>query len=404
MKRLTLCISAIILLALPSLRAQDNPYSIDNVCYEYFQICEALVGETSNDAFEIAAGAFLKRAQEVGDKKALAILSTCRLKRTIRFAREMGNLDKANESVEKQRRESMSVSLESGYIQYFYYAYELTQTYYINTGQEIHAQNLLSEMMDYAARNNDEYGMWQSQRYIAMLYQRQNDLFNARKYLKRVIDIWDNTSDPWIKRQSLTRQSCDLADTYYRGSDSARLYYNKAEQTALTAPDTLRFTFYKAQLAALDGKMDEYRQHRNYCLSAPSFRASFPGGANMFDSIDAIIAGKPLESFTPNASKVKARQQMIYLRDLAISRNRQDLAAWLGTSIISTLYQDINRLNNLKMEEMSAMMQNSQMRFEASRQRRIRTWMWVAIGLLAAGLGVALAALYKEKNKTKHIK
>ena len=124
----------------------------------------------------------------------------------------------------------------------------------------------------------------------------------------------------------------------------------------------------------------------------------------MFDSIDAIIAGKPLESFTPNASKVKARQQMIYLRDLAISRNRQDLAEWLGTSIISTLYQDINRLNNLKMEEMSAMMQNSQMRFEASRQRRIRTWMWVAIGLLAAGLGVALAALYKEKNKTKHIK
>ena len=404
MKRLTLCISAIILLALPPLRAQDNPYSIDNICYEYFQICEALVGDTSNDAFEIASAAFQKRAQEVGDKKAMAVLATCKLKRTIRFARAMDDRDKANDAVEKQRREAMSIALDGGHTQYYYYAYELTQNYYINTGQEIHAQQLLEEMMDYAARQDDEYGLWQSQRYIAMLYQRQNDLFSARKYLKNVVDIWDNTSNPRIKRQSLTRQCCDLADTYYRGSDSARLYYNKAEQTSLTAADTLRFTFYKAQLAAIDGKTDEYRQYRDYCLSDPSFRSTFHGGASMFSSIDAIIDGRSLQYFTSDASRVSVRQQMIYLRDLAISRNRQDIAAWLGTSIISTLYSDINRLNKLKMEEMSALMQNSQMRVDVSRQKRLRTWLWIAIGLLSAGLAAALAALYIEKNKNKTIK
>lgn len=403
MKRLTV-ILLLLLAAVCSVRAQNNPYGIDNVCYEYFQICEGLVGETSNDAFEIAAAAFAKRAQEVGDRKALAILSTCKLKRTIRFAREAADRDKANESVEKQRRETMAVAQESGNTQYFYYAYELTQTYYINTRQEIHAQNLLAEMMDHAARNNDEYGLWQSQRYIAMLYLRQNDIYSARKYLRSVVDTWGKSSDSRIRRQSMTRPYCDLADTYHRGSDSARFYYNKAEETALTGPDTLRIIFYKAQLAALDGQFDKYKAYRDFCLEDDSFRVAFTGGVQTFRCIDALLADKPLNELTAEASRVGVRQQMIYLRDLAISRNRQDVAAWLGTNIISTLYADINRLNRLKIEETSAMMNDSQMKMMASRQKRVQTWLWIAVGLLAAGLAAAIAALKTEKNKNKTIK
>ena len=259
-------------------------------------------------------------------------------------------------------------------------------------------------MMDHAARNDDEYGLWQSQRYIATLYLRQNDIYSARKYLRSVVDTWGKSSDSRIRRQSMTRPYCDLADTYHRGSDSARFYYNKAEETALTGPDTLRIIFYKAQLAALDGQFDKYKAYRDFCLGDDSFRVAFTGGAQTFRCIDALLADKPLNEFTAEASRVGVRQQMIYLRDLAISRNRQDVAAWLGTNIISTLYADINRLNRLKIEETSAMMNDSQMKMMASRQKRVQTWLWIAVGLLAAGLAAAIAALKTEKNKNKTIK
>ena len=340
MKRLLLIVISLATV-LSAAWAQNNPYAIDDVCYEYFKMSESLVDDLSNDAFDIANDAMLKRAQEVGDDKARTLHWVSKLKRASRIARTMKNRVEANRLVDRARLELMGVARETGYMQYFYYAFELAQNYYFNTRQNVHAQTLLQQMMETAANEGDEYGLWQSQRYLAVLYQRQNDLVNARKYLRRVINIYLNSNNPVIRRQSLTRQCCDMGDTYLHATDSARYYYHMAGKYARTHGDTVRFYYCNAKLAAVDKQQREYRSYRDYCLNDPSFPAMVLGGEPFFKCADAIIAGETLEEIAPKANLVPRRQQMLYLRDIAIAYGREDLSAWLGTKIILTLYRDI---------------------------------------------------------------
>ena len=140
-------ISALILAlaaALPCF-AEGNPYAIDQQCYEYFRMAENLVDDLSNNAFEVANDALLKRAVECADEKARTLHYVGLLKRTTRLNRHNPDRLAGNNAVEAARRQLMTVASETGYMQYFYYAYELAQTYYVNTRQEGHAQNLLQE-------------------------------------------------------------------------------------------------------------------------------------------------------------------------------------------------------------------------------------------------------------------
>lgn len=401
MKRLVLIIASLAL-ALPSALSQNNPYGIDDVCFEYFRMTEILVDDLTNDAFEIANDALLRKAQELGDQKAVTLYWVGRLKRTCRVARPMKDRSVANEMVDKAREEVIAVARETGYSQYLYYAYELSQNYYVNTRQEVQAQKLLQEMMDVASRDEDEYGLWQSLRYLAVLYQRQNDLLNARKYLRRVIDIYTTTSSDMIRRQGLTRQCCDMGDTYLHGTDSARIYYRLAEKYARTHGDTLRFNYCKAQLAALDKQQREYRRYRDFCLSDAAFPAMVMEGEKFFNCADAIIAGESLDHITPLADIVSRRQQLLYLRDIAIAYGREDVAAWLGTKIILTLYGDISFLNDLKMEEISALMQSSSTNAAIAEEKRRILILWIFVILLASALSAAVAFIVLKIKKKNH--
>ena len=400
MKRFAL-ILAVLALAFITVRAQNNPYAIDDVCFEYFRMAETLVDDLTNDAFDIANDALLRRAQEVGDQKARTIYWVEKLKRACRVGRLMEDRPAANAMVDKARQEVISVASETGYSQYLYYAYELSQNYYVNTRQEIQAQNLLQEMMDVATKNQDEYGLWQGQRYLAALYQKQNDLLNTRKYLRRVIDTYTSTSSDLIRRQSLTRQCCDMGDTYLHGSDSARFYYRMGEKFARLHIDTLRLRFYRAQLAALEKKSREYYSCRDYCMEDPLFQSTIPGGDKFFMCADAILEGASMDDITQKAIAIIPRQQIGYLRDIAISYGRDDVSAWMATRIILTLYSDISRLNDMKTEEISVLMDSSGMNAVLAREKRLITILWVVIGLLAAALiaeGVYLVLKTKKKN------
>lgn len=397
MKRLSV-IAALLCAALSFAHAQNNPYDIDDTCYEYFKMAEALVGDTSNDAFDIANNALLKRAQEVGDEKARTLHYVCLLKRVLRFARESKDITEANETADRQFKETIQVAQETGYQQYFYYAYTLIQNYYVNTRQEIHAQRLITEMMDIAARKQNEYGIWQSNIYISQLYQRQNDILNARKHLLRAVEVFDNTSDPVIRRQGFTRQCYDLAGTYPTGSDSARLFYRKAEEHALTRGDTLRFILGKAQLAAFDMQPDKYYKYRDFCLKDDTLESVIYGASALFPCIDAILDNAPIREIEVLGTKVAARSQLLYIRDLAIKYKRDDVATWFGTVIILTLYHDSYYLNNVKMEEMTAMMNERQLNMKLDNQQRLITLLWILVGIFAIVSGILVAFIISRKN------
>ena len=213
MKRLII-ISAVLAFVFAPAMAQNNPYGVDDQCYEYFRMAESLINDLSNDAFNYANEALLKRATEVGDEKARTLHYVEKLKRECRVARLMENREEANARVEALRTETVSVALETGYTQYLYYAYSLSETYYVNTRQEVHAQAQLQDMLEIATQRGDEYGLWESHVYLAMLYQHQNDYFNTRKHLRIALSIFDSSEDESIRRQSVSRMCCDLSDTY----------------------------------------------------------------------------------------------------------------------------------------------------------------------------------------------
>lgn len=383
--------------------AQNNAYSIEDTCYSYFSMGETLLENTSNNAFEMANEAMLKRAMEVKDEKARCLYYVQKLKRQCRLSRKIKDRTEANILVEKAREEALDVARQTGYMQYFFYSYELCQTYYVNTNQEIHAQKLLNEMMDVAVREGNEYGLWQSQRFISALYLSQNDILNARKHLLEVVRIYENTTDPTIRRQSLTRSCCELADTYTRGSDSSRVFYAKAEQYARLHSDTLRVNFHKAQLAAMDKDTEKYRQYRDYCMEDPDLPITISSGPTLLRCTDGILENKSLSALTPDFDLLGNRQMKIFLRDLAISQDREDVAAWLGTSIISTLYTDISRINMLKIEEMSAELQNNRLLTTIEAQQRKIKRLRIYLGILAllfAGAAAAGFCFYKKTQNT----
>lgn len=396
-----LLISALLSLFALNVSAQNNPYGIDDTCHEYFRMAESLVVDTSNDAFDFANDALLKRAQEVGDEKARTLHYVCKLKRTIRFAREMKDREAGNEMVENQKKETVAISLETGYLQYLYYAYSLCQTYYANTKQVVHALALLNEMMDFALKNEDEYGIWQSHTYVAALYYHQNDVLNARKHLQQAVRLYENSTDETLRRQSITRNCCDLADTYTADSDSSRFYCRYAEEASKTHQDTLRWMYYKARFSAIDKDMATYCHYRDICLSDSEFVPMITTADWLFSSTDAILQGAPKDSVVARVSKVKVRQQLLYLRDLAIAYRREDVAAWMGSKIIWTFYSDIYELNNMKMEELSSSVHQRQLSLALQRQKRISRMLWLIVGVLVAALLAALSSLYLRKQKSK---
>ena len=398
MKRLT-TILIFVFSALSPVLGQNNPYGIDDTCYEYFQIAETMVSDTESDAFDYANNALLKAAEECGDEKARTLYYVGKLKRASRLARAMDDREAGNQLVEHQKEETMAVARATGYMQYFYYAYSLCQTYYVNTNQNVHAQALLQEMMDVSAREGNEYGIWQSHSYLSTLYHRQNDMFNSRRHLLRAIEIYDSTEDETIRRQSITRQCCDMADTYPAGADSARYYYRKAEENAKTHLDSLRVIYYKAQLAAFDHEIKGYQHYRDHCLSDHLFASMIAAGDYFFASLDAIMDGAEKNTIFEKANQVNLRQQMLFLRSLAIEYKREDVASWMGSKIIHTFYADISLLNNMKMEEMSTAIQYRQMTIELDRQKKRNRGLWLAFAFVSAALIASLVALFIQNKK-----
>lgn len=384
-------------------RAQDNPYSIDNECFEYFKIAERTVDDLKTTAFEIANEALLKKAVEKKDEKARCLYYTGVLKRTSRLSKASNDRIAGNEAVDKAREQLKAVSKESGYLQYYYYAYDLSLTYYINTKQEARAQQLMQEMMNVALEEGDEYGLWDSLRFMSSLFQSQNDQLHARKYLRQFIEIARTSTDPAIRRQTITRQCCSMAETYPIGSDSARFYYKLGEECSGTHTDTTLIHYYRAQLAAYDKNRADYITSRDYCLSDDYAGTAVRGMPVFFRCVEDVLNGTPLDRFAPRIDSLEYRQQIIFIRELAILHKRWDVAADAGNRAISTLQNDIYRLNTLRMDEVSAAYGNNELAMKLAKQeKQTRTVYIIVLSLGAAVLFLSLLAALLYIRNMKH--
>lgn len=416
---------AIILIVLLSAfvaAGQNNPYSIDDECYKWFSIAEQYVDDFESDTFDEAQRNLLEISLRKKDTKAQNLYYATQLKHTSRLAQRTRRQnikdhvawDAAywNQRMEEERETAQRIAKATGYMQYYYYASDLCQTYYFNTGQDVIAGEMLTAMMQEARETEDEYAMWKSLIYVATLYKRIGDMINTQKYLLEAVKIYENTTDETILRQGMTTQYCDLASTFPVGSESARLYFKKAEDARLTQIDTLKVDYYKAQLAAWDGNAAEYRKLKYSCLSMQNFTFTIVGGDSFFECIDNILRGSSTGSFKNSIDSLYFHQQLDFASRLAAKLGQWETASAALAVYVERLNNDINNINNQRLGQMTAEYENNRLQAELAEasQKVIRKTIWVAVLLGVILLGFltfsffhvrALKRAYKKNELLK---
>ncbi|MDY6444101.1 MAG: HAMP domain-containing sensor histidine kinase [Bacteroidales bacterium] len=357
MKRFVLACLCLLAAVWPS-AAQNNPYEIDDVCYAILQRVEAIVDDPAAEDFDEISADLLATAIERGDTKAQTLYYVFALRRICRVGVNvpMEQRLQMNRQVDEAFDKLREVAREMGYTQYYYYSYDLAQNYYFDSRQITAAFDLLDEMLKESEQENNDYGEWQALRFLAQMYMQQGDIVNTRFYLLQALELYAESKDPDVRRQPVTRTYCDLADTYDFSEDSSRLFYNRAAEAAQAHLDTLRCSYYQAQIAAFDKDVAEYERKRDYCLNDSAFRSFFRTGEEFFACVDAVVHNaRPSQALMDTLALPR---QQLFLGRLAAQWGQYDISLKMMRKRYEEMQYMLSRVNNMRLEEASGRYQN----------------------------------------------
>ena len=357
MKRFVLACLCLLAAVWPS-AAQNNPYEIDDVCYAILQRVEAVVDDPAAEDFDEISADLLATAIERGDTKAQTLYYVFALRRICRVGVNvpMEQRLQMNRQVDEAFDKLREVARGMGYTQYYYYSYDLAQNYYFDSRQITAAFDLLDEMLKESEQENNDYGEWQALRFLAQMYMQQGDIVNTRFYLLQALDLYAESKDPDVRRQPVTRTYCDLADTYDFSEDSSRLFYNRAAEAARAHLDTLRCSYYQAQIAAFDKDLAEYERKRDYCLNDSAFRSFFRTGEEFFACVDAVVHNaRPSQALMDTLALPR---QQLFLGRLAAQWGQYDISLKMMRKRYEEMQYMLSRVNNMRLEEASGRYQN----------------------------------------------
>lgn len=324
--------------------AQNNAYGLADECYPLFMQCENEVG---SDTFQATAERFLKKALEKGDTKAEVLYYVEILKHEIRLIpTQITSTEEQDRYILSLQQKVKDKADELGYPQYFYYSYDLVQNYYYNHLKKNHVKELSREMQEIATARNDEYGIWMSYRYLVALYIAEYDYISARPYILEALRIYDNATSDIVKRQSVTRLYCDLADTYRVGSDSLSINIEKAVASRKTHFDTLRCEYYLAKISAFYNDLESYRRHRDYCLNDPNLSMINGARPSFFGILDAIL-DKTFTIDMIDREETSHVREMKFIANIAETHGFKDEAFAIEKLLVSqyeTLFASTNKV------------------------------------------------------------
>lgn len=342
-------------LAMQGVAAQNNPYELDDACYPLFQRAELLVGK---EGFDSVNEALLEKALEKGDTKAQTLYYVERLKNVSALKRAGQVFTPEDDAQVLQAMEDVKrVASELGYSQYYYYAYDLTQNYFYNTGRQVRTFELVKEMREDAIARGEEYGIWMGNRYLISLYIAQNDYISAKKYIVASLEMYENTEDETIRRQSATRLYCDLADTYPIGHDSVSINIRKAELQSRHHLDSLRCMYHRAKLEAYQKNISTYERNRDLCRQDPSIRQISSTAGLLFDNIDQLVYGKPAPEIKLDGMMSHLRE-VKYIANIAEEYGYKDLAFEIEKRLVAYDETVLAKANQSKLTEIEAKLGN----------------------------------------------
>ena len=388
MKKFLLCLA--LFLGPFLLSGAKNPYDLDDNCYALFRKVESLVGM---DGFDKANEEFLMAALQAGDTKAQTLYYVERLKNLTRLASKRTVDEAYDQKVAKAQEDVKLIADRFGYPQYFYYSYELLQNYYYNHGMPVKTMELINEMQGIAVKRGEEYGEWMGYRYLVALYTSMNDFISAKKYILQAIRIHENSSDPVVRRQSISRLYCDLADTYPIGADSVRINVRKAAAAASVHLDSLRVHYYLAKIASFDKDRQGYEEHKEYCLSDPEMRVVSSSAPTMFRIIDAVMDRTLNESYIKSVDSLSRIREIKHIANIAENYGFKDFGFLVEKKLVNDNERKIAEANQSQVNELNARYGNTALTADLAKQsvrvhRITRFAMSLVILILAGIIGV----------------
>ena len=394
---------ALMLLAVSGgvLRAQNNPYSIDDDCYRYFTAALSLVGRPG---FEEQNDSLLLVSIAQKDDKARVLHYMLKLRSVSREP----DCDAVRLSA--SQKELMDIALETGYMQYYFQSYETLKNYYFNNGQPIKSLEIIQDMRSDAIARDNEYGKWLSDNYMSDYYSNYGVRKTARRYLSRIIDVYNSTDDATIRRQSISPYYIRYAQTFVYDFDSIRYYLDLAWKHTVLKEDTVKCQREYAKLYAALGDYDNYAKYRDLCLGSNLRSAIGRLTPRLFECIDSMYSGNWNYDY-PTLRRSMMEDDLRLLSIIAESLGLKDIAIAIKDICLDAQANDLSNFVEMNLAEMEARYGNELLRTNLAHasvkvERTARLAMVLAIVLLVIvviAMFVYMRNLKRSKEKDEKV-
>ena len=331
--------------------AQNNPYQIDDECYKYMTEADRLIGKPG---FDEQNEALLRTALLKEDKKAEVLY----------YVEKLRDNTRRPEADEQQVLESQArlkeIAERYDYMQYYFQSYQFVKNYYYNNGKRLRALDVLLEMQQLAIAKDNEYGKWLSDGELASIYLNFGAGKAARSNLARLIDIYKNTDNPTIRRQSLCNYYLNYAEAFAVDVDSVEIYVNMAWKAAKIETDSVRCARETAKIEAMKGNRSEYTKYRDICLSSDNINAIGRYTGFLFSCIDEIFDG----TFNHDQKEIYTGISINNIRVLscvAEATGQYRLAGFLKNICLDGKEKELNDLLDMNLSEMEAKYKNNEL-------------------------------------------
>ena len=331
--------------------AQNNPYQIDDECYKYMTEADRLIGKPG---FDEQNEALLRTALLKEDKKAEVLY----------YVEKLRDNTRRPEADEQQVLESQArlkeIAERYDYMQYYFQSYQFVKNYYYNNGKRLRALDVLLEMQQLAIAKDNEYGKWLSDGELASIYLNFGAGKAARSNLARLIDIYKNTDNPTIRRQSLCNYYLNYAEAFAVDVDSVEIYVNMAWEAAKIETDSVRCARETAKIQAMKGNRSEYTKYRDICLSSDNINAIGRYTGFLFSCIDEIFDG----TFNHDQKEIYTGISINNIRVLscvAETTGQYRLAGFLKNICLDGKEKELNDLLDMNLSEMEAKYKNNEL-------------------------------------------
>ncbi len=331
--------------------AQNNPYQIDDECYKYMTEADRLIGKPG---FDEQNEALLRTALLKEDKKAEVLY----------YVEKLRDNTRRPEADEQQVLESQArlkeIAERYDYMQYYFQSYQFVKNYYYNNGKRLRALDVLLEMQQLAIAKDNEYGKWLSDGELASIYLNFGAGKAARSNLARLIDIYNNTDNPTIRRQSLSNYYLNYAEAFAVDVDSVEIYVNMAWKAAKIETDSVRCARETAKIQAMKGNRSEYAKYRDICLSSDNINAIGRYTGFLFSCIDEIFDG----TFNHDQKEIYTGISINNIRVLscvAEATGQYKLAGYLKNICLDGKEKELNDLLDMNLSEMEAKYKNNEL-------------------------------------------